>query len=130
MRQIENTPTAAGDTPLSPCMITASGQLSPDDPSLNQAGAVVEGDIYEDYPDDEENIDIGKPENALQVRVCLEATNTMTDKMVRLQKPSEKWGINCGKREKLLKLWINGKVSAMLARSVIPILKTARLRIC
>jgi peptidyl-prolyl isomerase D len=67
VRQIENTPTASGDTPLSACVITASGQLAADDPSLNVQASTSEGDVYEDFPDDEESIDVGNPVNALQV---------------------------------------------------------------
>lgn len=67
VRQVENTPTATGDTPLSACVITASGQLAADDPSLNIQASNAEGDVYEDFPDDEEGIDVGEPQNALQV---------------------------------------------------------------
>ena len=44
-------------------MITACGQLQPDDPSL----AIAEGDGYEDFPEDEERVDVSKPDIALQV---------------------------------------------------------------
>lgn len=64
---MERTPTATGDVPLSACVITDCGQLNPDDPSLNESASVVGGDKYEDYPEDEDSLDINKPENALQV---------------------------------------------------------------
>ena len=49
-------------------MITASGQLQPDDPSLVTAeGSAESGDRYEEFPEDEKGVDISKPEVALQV---------------------------------------------------------------
>lgn len=68
VRRVEQTPTASGDTPVSPCVITACGQLQPDDPSLKPPeGAAQSGDRYEEFPEDEDNVDIRKPEVALQV---------------------------------------------------------------
>jgi hypothetical protein len=67
VRQIERMPTASGDVPLSPCVIVNSGQLALDDPFLNEQATASDGDNYEDFPDDENSLDIGKPENALQV---------------------------------------------------------------
>ena len=55
VRAIENNPTASGDVPIQPVVIEDCGVLSADDPSLAQetiAGA--DGDIYEDYPEDED----------------------------------------------------------------------------
>ncbi|KAF9653654.1 peptidyl-prolyl cis-trans isomerase Cpr7 [Thelephora ganbajun] len=68
VRKVEQTPTASGDAPISPCVITACGQLKPDDPSLNAPeGAPESGDRYEEFPEDETSVDILKPEVALQV---------------------------------------------------------------
>jgi peptidyl-prolyl isomerase D len=68
VRKVEKTPTGDGDKPKSTCVITACGQLQPDDPCLAAPEAVGEsGDRYEDFPEDEENIDVTKPEVALQV---------------------------------------------------------------
>ena len=70
VRRVEQTPTASGDTPISSCVITACGQLQPDDPSLTtpEGGAGTESeDRYEDFPEDEERVDISKPDVALQV---------------------------------------------------------------
>jgi len=49
-------------------VITASGQLQPDDPSLTTPeGGAESGDGYEDFPKDEGRVDISKPDVALQV---------------------------------------------------------------
>jgi len=90
VRQIERLPTASGDVPTSPCIITNSGQLTPDDPSLNEQ-ATTEGDRYEDYPDDETTKDVNKPENALQVA---KETRDVGNKLWKEGKASEaleKW---------------------------------------
>lgn len=64
---MEKTPTGEGDKPNFPCVITACGQLQPDDPCLTAANVVGEsGNGYEDFPEDEDNVDVSKPEVALQ----------------------------------------------------------------
>jgi peptidyl-prolyl isomerase D len=65
VRQIENYPTANGDVPTSPIVISSCGVLSPNDPYLVE-GANAEGDPYEDYPDDEDR-DVHHPEIALEI---------------------------------------------------------------
>ncbi|CDO76132.1 hypothetical protein BN946_scf184332.g2 [Trametes cinnabarina] len=70
VRAIENTETGAGDVPVEPCIIADCGQLSPEDPSLAEPAA-ADGDVYEDYPEDQDPID-GKdlgdsPEAALKI---------------------------------------------------------------
>ena len=69
VRKVEQTPTSSGDAPASPCVITACGQLQPDDPSLEAPapGTAESGDRYQEYPEDEDSVDISKPEVALQV---------------------------------------------------------------
>ena len=67
VRKVEQTPPGSGDTPISPCVITACGQLQPDDPSLAIPESTESGDRYEDFPEDEERVDISKPDVALQV---------------------------------------------------------------
>jgi len=66
VRRVEQTPTASGDTPTSPCVITACGQLQPDDPSLAIPDN-TSGDKYEDFPEDEQRVEVSKPDVALQV---------------------------------------------------------------
>ncbi|KAI8988999.1 peptidyl-prolyl cis-trans isomerase Cpr7 [Trametes punicea] len=70
VRAIENTETGSGDVPVEPCIIADCGQLSPDDPSLVEPSA-ADGDVYEDYPEDQDPIDgkdIGdSPEAALKI---------------------------------------------------------------
>lgn len=69
VRKVENTPIESGDKPESPCVITACGQLQPDDPCLTASeGVGNSGDKYEEFPEDEDNVDILKPEVALQVK--------------------------------------------------------------
>ncbi|KAI0942917.1 hypothetical protein AcV7_002202 [Taiwanofungus camphoratus] len=71
VRAIENTPTNQGDVPATPCVISACGQLPPDDPSLSESSAASDGDPYEDYPEDQGPIDGAdvqeKPELALKI---------------------------------------------------------------
>jgi peptidyl-prolyl isomerase D len=67
VRKVENTPTENGDKPQAPCVITACGQLQPDDPSLKVSEVVGSGDKYEEFPEDEASVEISKPEVALQV---------------------------------------------------------------
>jgi peptidyl-prolyl isomerase D len=66
VRQIENFPTSQGDAPTEPIVIADCGALDPSDPSLS-ADATTGGDPYEDFPDDEERVDVhGNPELALE----------------------------------------------------------------
>jgi peptidyl-prolyl isomerase D len=65
VRTIENFPTASGDVPTSPIIISACGVLSPDDPSLVASETTV-GDDYEDYPEDDDS-DVQNPEVALDI---------------------------------------------------------------
>lgn len=69
VRRVEQTPTTTGDKPISVCEITASGQLQPDDPSLKAEQVTGSGsaDRYEDFPEDEESVEISEPDVALQV---------------------------------------------------------------
>jgi peptidyl-prolyl isomerase D len=77
VRQIENHPTASGDVPTTPIIITDCGELSPDDPSLQDAPEVKTEDPYEDYPADEDQ-DTEKPEVALQIaKVVREVGNKL-----------------------------------------------------
>ncbi|KAI0767594.1 peptidyl-prolyl cis-trans isomerase [Fomes fomentarius] len=70
VRAIENTETSSGDLPVEPCVIADCGELSPDDPALS-VPATADGDIYEDYPEDQDPVDgqdIGEhPEGALKI---------------------------------------------------------------
>jgi len=66
VRQIEYYSTASGDVPTDPILIAASGLLSLDDPSLTSSAEPADGDIYEDYPDDEER-DVQDPVVALKI---------------------------------------------------------------
>ncbi|KAF8324019.1 40 kDa cyclophilin [Clavulina sp. PMI_390] len=60
VRAIENTPTLSGDLPVSECLISGAGELAPgEDDGANALKEVkTAGDKYEDYPDDEDKVDI------------------------------------------------------------------------
>ncbi|EIM87190.1 uncharacterized protein STEHIDRAFT_78051 [Stereum hirsutum FP-91666 SS1] len=77
VRQVENYPTSSGDVPTSPIIISASGVLSPSDPSLAppsidpSSSASGLTDPYEDYPDDQEIPNPNDPPTALQIASTL-----------------------------------------------------------
>jgi len=66
VRQIENYPTSSGDIPTSPITIVSAGVLSPDDPCLTASVKPVSGDVYEDFPDDEDQ-NVQDPSVALKI---------------------------------------------------------------
>ncbi|OJT06804.1 Peptidyl-prolyl cis-trans isomerase D [Trametes pubescens] len=70
VRAVENTETASGDVPVEPCVIADCGEISPDDPSLAEPAA-ADGDVYEDYPEDQDPVDgqdvLASPETALKI---------------------------------------------------------------
>ena len=65
VRHIENNPTSSGDVPIQPVVITLCGVLLPDDPSLSEVQPNG-GDIYEDYPADDDH-NLADPELALKI---------------------------------------------------------------
>lgn len=65
VRTMENNPTSSGDVPVQAVVITACGELSPDDPSLT-AEPRVDGDPYEEYPEDEQE-ESQSPEGCLRI---------------------------------------------------------------
>jgi len=93
VRQIENYPTASGDVPTDPIIIADCGVLAPDDPSLHES-MNQDGDIYEDYPVDEDR-DTENPEVALQIaKVVREVGNKLFKEgkiEAALQKYQSKW---------------------------------------
>lgn len=52
--------------PTDPIVIAACGILSPDDPSLTESAESADGDVYEDFPDDEDR-DVQDPQIALKI---------------------------------------------------------------
>lgn len=64
VRAIEALPTA-NDKPIVPVVISDCGVLSPDEPI--GAPNAVEGDIWEDWPEDEDKVSEEKPEEAKEV---------------------------------------------------------------
>lgn len=66
VRQIEHYPTASGDAPTAPIIISDCGVLLPDDPSLKETDKVNLEDPYEDYPVDDDR-DSDNPEVAIEI---------------------------------------------------------------
>ncbi|KAJ3527412.1 hypothetical protein NMY22_g9804 [Coprinellus aureogranulatus] len=81
VRAIENNATGPGDVPIQPVEITDAGELSRDDPSLQEEAVVsADGDPYEDYPEDEDNHKTSDP------LVCLEIAKAVREVGNRLFK--------------------------------------------
>jgi peptidyl-prolyl isomerase D len=66
VRTIENNPTGDQDKPIEPVVIQACGQLAADDPFLT-APPSSDGDVYEDFPDDEDRDVQNEPSIALEI---------------------------------------------------------------
>jgi len=91
VRHIENSPTASGDTPTSPIVIASCGVLPPDDPSLSVAeGGGADGDIYEDFPDDEDR-DVQNPEVALTIAKAIRELANKLFKEGKIEAALEKY---------------------------------------
>ncbi|WVN88033.1 peptidyl-prolyl cis-trans isomerase D [Cryptococcus depauperatus CBS 7841] len=80
VRHIENIPTQS-DKPIEPVVIASAGVLSPEEiAQAEQAKKVAQtnpdGDIWEDFPQDEEGIDSEKPQEALDVAQKLKDLGT------------------------------------------------------
>lgn len=76
IRAVENTSTGENDKPVDEVVITDCGQLDTSyqvDTSKADDGT---GDIYEDYPDDDENVDNNKPEKGYEVCLKLKEIGT------------------------------------------------------
>lgn len=91
VRQIEHTSTTSGDVPVSPYVITDCGQMTHDDPLLNEQATTVDGDKYEDFPDDEGSLDIGKPENVLLVAKTVREVGNKLWKDGKVSEALDKW---------------------------------------
>ncbi|KAF9484054.1 peptidyl-prolyl cis-trans isomerase [Pholiota conissans] len=90
VRQIENFPTASGDVPTSPIIITDCGVLSPEDPSLKEDPEAQAGDPYEDYPIDEDR-DSENPEIALQIAKAVREVGNKLFKEGRTEEALQKY---------------------------------------
>lgn len=68
VRAIEHTPTLSGDLPVSPCTIISAGELQPGEDDGTDVFRDIKtlGDKYEDFPDDEDKVDINKLEVIVQ----------------------------------------------------------------
>jgi hypothetical protein len=59
VRAVENTPTASGDMPIHTVTIVKAGELAPgEDDGTDLFKSSRTGTRYEDYPDDEETVDV------------------------------------------------------------------------
>lgn len=68
VRAVENHATTSGDEPTEPCIIEDCGMLDPSDPSLTVGSEVSsDEDPYEDYPEDQDAIEGGRPQDSPQV---------------------------------------------------------------
>lgn len=68
VRQIENIATDSNDKPLQDVVISGCGELDPSQPLDLSVADDGTGDVYEDYPDDEESFKKDEdPQNALKV---------------------------------------------------------------
>jgi peptidyl-prolyl isomerase D len=76
VRQIENFPTEGGsDKPVSPIIIAKCGVTTIEE--TQEVSTVIEGDPYEDYPDDEDR-DVQEPTVALEIaKAVREVGNTL-----------------------------------------------------
>ncbi|CDZ98876.1 peptidyl-prolyl cis-trans isomerase [Phaffia rhodozyma] len=78
VRQIENIPTQPGDAPVSEVKIADCGVLTEEEFAASQstqAGANSDGDIFEDWPEDDEKLE-DKPEEGLRIAGILKAVGT------------------------------------------------------
>ncbi|KAJ7614132.1 peptidyl-prolyl cis-trans isomerase [Roridomyces roridus] len=90
VRQIENFPTSGGDAPTSPIVIADCGVLAADDASLKESPAGADGDVYEDFPEDDDN-NVQEPAVALRIATELRALATNLYKEGKLDLALEKY---------------------------------------
>jgi len=74
VRRIENHPTSSGDVPTAPCTIADCGQLKPSDLSLSEVTTSADGDPYEDYPEDQDPLPEGSPQEKPEVSLQIAKT--------------------------------------------------------
>ena len=79
VRAIENTPTGSGDMPIQSVTIIKAGELSPgEDDGSDLFRSSELSTTYEDYPDDEETVDIQSVRAVVNIaREIREAGNTL-----------------------------------------------------
>jgi len=79
VRAIENTPTASGDMPIQPVTIIKAGELAPgEDDGTDLFKSTKVGSAYEDYPDDEDSVDVQTVRVVVNIaREIREAGNTL-----------------------------------------------------
>jgi len=91
VREVENYPTSSGDAPKVPITITDCGQLSPNDPSLVlDPAASPDGDIFEDYPEDDSH-DTQNPAVALEIATKLREIGAAAWKEGKVESALKKW---------------------------------------
>lgn len=93
VRQIENIPTQPGDAPVSEVKIADCGVLTEEEFAASQSaqvGANSDGDVFEDWPEDDEKLE-DKPEEALRIAGALKAIGTDYFKKGDFDKALEKY---------------------------------------
>ncbi|KAG8680544.1 peptidyl-prolyl cis-trans isomerase cpr6 [Ceratobasidium sp. 395] len=91
VRQIENQPTASGDSPVSPCVITKCGELTSDEEYSMASETPADGDKYEDYPDDDDSDVQTSPETALRIAGEIRALGNTLYKEGKLELALQKY---------------------------------------
>lgn len=79
---------------MQPVVIADCGVLSPDDPSLSQKQS--DGDVYEDYPDDEDR-ELGNPETVLQIAKVIREVGNELFKKGDFNGALQKYKSRCGR---------------------------------
>ncbi|QRV99127.1 peptidyl-prolyl cis-trans isomerase, cyclophilin-type protein [Ceratobasidium sp. AG-Ba] len=91
VRQIENTPTASGDAPTSPCVIVKCGELTSDEELSMTSSTPADGDKYEDYPEDDDSDVQTSPETALRIAGEIRALGNTLYKEGKLELALQKY---------------------------------------
>ncbi|QRV85035.1 peptidyl-prolyl cis-trans isomerase, cyclophilin-type protein [Ceratobasidium sp. AG-Ba] len=91
VRQIENTPTASGDAPMSPCVIVKCGELTSDEELSMTSSTPADGDKYEDYPEDDDSDVQTSPETALRIAGEIRALGNTLYKEGKLELALQKY---------------------------------------
>jgi len=91
VRQIENQPTASGDSPVNACVITKCGELTSDEELSMANQTPADGDKYEDYPDDDDSDAQTSPETALRIASEIRALGNTLYKEGKLELALQKY---------------------------------------
>lgn len=90
VRTIENNPTGEQDKPIEPVVIEACGQLAADDPFLTEAPS-ADGDVYEDFPEDEDRDVQNQPTISLEIATKVREIGNKLFKEGKVKEALGKW---------------------------------------